>query len=317
MKKSLACIIIIILFCTLSIIYLYLPTHNNLGRVKSWAYQLQNADPQEIADSGFNLIVMDYSYDGTEETMYSREEIQGLIDAGVIPIAYISIGEAEDYRYYWRDKWYDDPPEWLGNENPDWPGNYPVRFWYDEWKEIVFGYLDKIISQGFMGVYLDRVDVFEYWSDPNNGEDICLDEGEAAVLMIDFVVEIANYCRSKVENFYIIPQNGERILEYDENNTYLDMISGIGIEDLWYDGIDPIPESITNERLKYIEKIHENGKIVLSVDYVDDGTGYQGENKERIDDYYDKALSHGYIPYAARSDRELDELNIIDNIQPR
>ena len=39
-------------------------------------------------------------------------------------------------------------------------------------------------------------------------------------------------------------------------------------------------------------------------------------NKERIDDYREKALSKGYIPYVAMSDRELDELNIIEGVQP-
>ena len=57
-------------------------------------------------------------------------------------------------------------------------------------------------------------------------------------------------------------------------------------------------------------------KPVFSVDYVDDGSGYSGENKTRIDDYILKALNKTYLPYAARSDRELDELNVIDDIQP-
>jgi len=55
--------------------------------------------------------------------------------------------------------------------------------------------------------------------------------------MIEFVEEIAEYCREVkgITDFYIIQQNGERILENDENGTYLNTISGIGIEDLWYD----------------------------------------------------------------------------------
>jgi len=291
----------------------------DLSNVKTWAYQLQGADPDQIAASGFDLIVMDYSVDGTEETKYTPQEIQKIKNAGIIPIAYISIGEAEDYRFYWQDEWYTNPPEWLGNENPEWPGNYPVKYWYNEWKQIIFSYLDKIIEQGFEGVYLDRIDSFEYWSDPNNGEDIYLPEKEAAIRMIEFVEEIARYCREikGLLNFYIIPQNGERILEYDENGTYLGIISGIGIEDLWYNGIDPIPPEITNSRILYIDMVAKANKPVFSVDYVDDGSGYSGENKERIDDYYSKALAKGYIPYAARVDRELDELNIIEGIQPR
>lgn len=63
--------------------------------------------------------------------------------------------------------------------------------------------------------------------------------------------------------------------------------------------------------------VASENKPVFSVDYVDDGGGYVGENKDRIDDYHSKALAKGYIPYAARVDRALDELNIIKGIQIR
>jgi len=42
--------------------------------------------------------------------------------------------------------------------------------------------------------------------------------------------------------------------------------------------------------------------------------GFSGENKERIEDYFDKVRSKGNIPYATRVDRAYDELNIIPNL---
>ncbi|MBD3286479.1 hypothetical protein GF359_07950, partial [candidate division WOR-3 bacterium] len=49
--------------------------------------------------------------------------------------------------------------------NPDWKGNYLVRYWEEEWKAIIFGtdssYLDAVINQGFDGVYLDKIDSYE------------------------------------------------------------------------------------------------------------------------------------------------------------
>jgi cysteinyl-tRNA synthetase, unknown class len=80
-------------------------------------------------------------------------------------ICYMSIGEAEDYRWYWQPSWTFDPPPWLGRENPDWPGNYKVRYWDPEWQSIIFGspdaYLDRILAAGFDGVYLDIINAFE------------------------------------------------------------------------------------------------------------------------------------------------------------
>ncbi len=82
-----------------------------------------------------------------------------------IVLCYMSIGEAEDYRWYWVPSWAADPPSWLGPENPDWPGNYLVEYWDPEWQAIIYGspdaYLDRIIAAGFDGVYLDKVDSFE------------------------------------------------------------------------------------------------------------------------------------------------------------
>ena len=80
-------------------------------------------------------------------------------------IAYMSIGEAEDYRYYWEPAWSVNPPSWLETEN--WEGNYKVRYWDSDWQKIIFGnedsYLKKVLDAGFDGVYLDIIDAFEYF----------------------------------------------------------------------------------------------------------------------------------------------------------
>ena len=51
--------------------------------------------------------------------------------------------------------------------NPEWAGNYKVRYWDPEWKRIIYGeddsYLDRIMNAGFDGAYLDIIDAFEYF----------------------------------------------------------------------------------------------------------------------------------------------------------
>ena len=269
----------------------------------SWLYQLQGADPKEIAGSGFDIAVVDYSRDGTEEGKYSREEIE-MMGEKLVTLAYVSIGEAEDYRYYWKEEWKENPPEWLGPENPDWPGNYAVRYWMEEWKEIVFSYIEKVKEQGFDGVYLDKVDEFEYWVE--NG----MDEATLARAMVGFINEIKE--RAGTMLGYI--QNGERIVLFDKR--ILNLIDGIGVEDLFYDGVDPIDEREVEERLGVLREYSSAGKRVLVVDYVDDGSGYEGDNLERIEDFIKRSRREGFVPYAARSDRELDEMVVIEGIQP-
>ncbi len=316
---SLLLMVTLIMFSIISVVPVSALTPSMLGwdiaTARNWCYQLQNADPLEIANSPFEVVVIDYSRDGSEMGEYSREEIMLIRESGKLPLAYLCIGQAEDYRFYWKDEWYENPPSWLGKEDPEHPGNYYVKYWDPEWKQMIFEYIDRIMSQGFMGVYLDRIDAFEYWSNPDNGEDLWLPEEEAARRMIELVLEIANYCRYEkgVIDFCIVPQNGENILEYDDGR-YLKTISGIAVEDLFYIEVDPAPENWISERVKYLDIVKNAGKPVFVVDYVDDGSGYTGENKERIGDFISKALERGYIPYPALSDRELDELNVIEEL---
>ena len=82
-------------------------------------------------------------------------------------ICYMSIGEAEDYRYYWQNSWNSNKPSWLRDENPDWAGNYKVAYWDASWQEVIYGnntsYLKKILDADFDGVYLDIIDAYEYF----------------------------------------------------------------------------------------------------------------------------------------------------------
>lgn len=290
----------------------------------SFLYQLQDADIEAIVASGFGLVVMDYSQDGSDEERYLPEEIARLTTHGIVALAYLSIGEAEDYRFYWDEAWdadhdgVPDPgaPAWLGRSNPDWAGNYKVRYWDPAWQAIVLSYLDKIIAQGFSGVYLDIVDAFGYWSAPGNPEGEVLPEAEAARRMIGFVLRIASQARERVPDFLVVLQNAEWILDFDEDGKLLSAVSGWGVEDLFYNGTTPNSTEWVAERTAYLDRLVAAGKFVLSVDYVDDGTGYRGENKRRIDDYLARARARGYTPYAARSDRALDEIVIIPGVQP-
>ena len=176
-------------------------------QISSWIYILQDADIEEIIKYSPNLVVMDYSRDGTEDTVYSFDDIRRLREQGIIPIAHLSIGEAEDYRWYWKDSFYDNPPVWLGMENPNWPGNYAVKFWYPQWQNIILQYVDKIMDRGFLGLYLDKVDIYEYWADESVSEHVDMSEEGTASLMIAFVNKISRYAKRRNSSFYIFVQN--------------------------------------------------------------------------------------------------------------
>ena len=304
----------------------------------NWVYQLQNPKIKNLANSGFPFAVIDYSSDGSDKKIFSKHQLQLLVRNNLIPIAYISIGEAESYRFYWEKPWIDKTddnqptskaPKWLGHTNPDWQGNYKVRYWDPDWRDnIIKPYLDKIIEQGFNGVYLDIIDGFEYWSDPEiydrrielkMANDPIDDEEDAAKRMIELVRWIAQYGREHSplgKDFLIFPQNGERILLYDDDGSYLESVSGIGVEDTWYSIKEKQSRSTVKERLRFLKQFREKGKRVLSVDYVDTGNRKSQSNSKRIKDYFSQCRAQGFSCYAGRTDTELKIINRIPGIQP-
>ncbi len=275
---------------------------------RTWVYQLQNADPAQLTATAFDVVEMDYARDGTDATAYTPEEIQTLRASGKLVLAYLSIGEAENYRFYWDPSWDTLPPPWLGPENPDWPGNFPVRYWDPAWQQLILAYLHRILQQGFDGVYLDRVDSYAFWADS-------LGTAEAAQRMIRWIQTLAESARAVHPGFWIIPQNGEEVLAYDTAGTLRQIVSGWAVEDLFFNETTPIPDSITQKRLTFLRSLPDSA-LRLSVDYVDDGSGLTGVNRERIRTYLNRARLAGLIPYAARTDRTLDRINILPGLQP-
>lgn len=121
-----------------------------------------------LRETDYDIIITDLFYDGLELTYQDVQSLKKKANGGSRKcIAYMSIGEAEDYRYYWDDEWKTNPPPWLAEENPEWPGNYKVRYWDPAWQAIIFGnansYTKKILDAGFDGTYLDIIDAFEYF----------------------------------------------------------------------------------------------------------------------------------------------------------
>lgn len=295
---------------------------------QSVLYQLQNLDINETANSSFDLVVTSYSKDSTLDQAYTTDDLQKLHDANKTVLSYFSVGEAGSYEYFFDPSWLDadgnpssTAPEWLGHLNPNWPGDYKVRYWYDEWFEsFLKPYLDRIIDNGFDGIYLDIIDAYEYWADRDNytnygGIETLLpndpidDENRSALLMIDLVKKLSDYAKSKKPGFLIYPQNGVAIINYDTNGSYFNAIDGIGIESLFYVRDNKIIDN--TQRVELLKKFLNNGKNVIVTDYVDDGSGFKGENRKRILDFIKLCKESGFTPYVADINQTSERINPI------
>jgi cysteinyl-tRNA synthetase len=269
--------------------------------VKDFLYQLQRARPDRIGETAFDLVVVSISAAGG-----SREQIENLKHSpggDKLILCYMSIGQAENYRFYWQREWSRNPPPWLDKADTVWAGDYWVQYWHPEWQAIIYGspesYLDQILELGFDGVYLDRVDTYYYYQEQG--------WETAAQEMVDFVLDFTEYAREKVPGFGVFPQNAEELGMLFPD--YLAAVDGIGVEDLYYGyprDHEPSPADWTAERETILDQWVEAGKLVLTIDY----TG----KPDQIADAYARALEHGYVPYV--TDRSLGRLRINRGFEP-
>jgi cysteinyl-tRNA synthetase, unknown class len=241
---------------------------NPFQGAKTWGYQLRNLEPgprKLIADSPYDLVVIDYARgDDRNEIPLTRAEVaemQKKPDGSKrLIISYLSIGETENYRYYWKKEWDKQRPSWMGKENKEWKANYLAKYWEPEWQKIVYSYVDRVLDAGFDGFYFDRVDAYYYFGDDET----------ARSRMAKFVNELATYARSKKPDVAIMVQNAEELLSRKE---YVAAIDGIAKESLLYGikGLDrPNPSDDISEGKAFLSGAAKQGKAIFVVEYLQD-----------------------------------------------
>ena len=264
---------------------------NGLLKAKSWAFQLKNLGPEEqakIAASPYDLVVIDSEqFPQDKEIPLTREEVERMKikpdGSKRLVIAYFSVGEAENYRYYWKPEWNRVKPAWVGKENKQWGGNFLVKYWDPTWQNIIMGnpksFADQVINSGFDGFYIDRVDAYYYYGDT----------GEKRVQMTDFIIKLANYIRSKKPDSLILAQNAEELLEYP---NYVKAIDGIAKEDLVYgishtEKINPAGDIAHTSKL--LSGAKKSGKAIFVIEYL--------TKPELISDAVSRIKELGFVPY--------------------
>jgi cysteinyl-tRNA synthetase, unknown class len=253
---------------------------------RSMAYVLQadrlsaqRADAvKKLAECGRDLIVIDAAY--AAASPWTTEEIATIRagKAGRRVVAYLSIGEAEDYRPYWQKSWDANgdgkpdaaAPKFLNSENPDWEGNYRVRYWHPEWQAIMLPAVEEIMAQGFDGLYLDIVDAFEFYEYDEAAKDWLDDRKNPETDrtyrqdMVAWVTRIAKQARARNSEALIIPQNASQLLA---NAEYRMLISGIGVEDLLVAWRKLKTEKQRRYVCGFLDQLKAESKPVLVIDY--------------------------------------------------
>ena len=159
------------------------PLHENaddvtqLKQVKNFLFLLnpehfhtRDAYINALAATNYDLLVVDLYYGDRPLTPAETARLKVKANGGKrLLLSYMSVGEAADYRPYWKEEWNTERPHWLAEPNPEWPGSYKARYWSREWHDILYGredaYLDRIIAAGFDGAFLDVMDAWQYFKE--------------------------------------------------------------------------------------------------------------------------------------------------------
>jgi cysteinyl-tRNA synthetase len=291
--------------------------------VSTWMYQIQNLEETShidnlyhteydmlVVEPGFNL--KDSPYDTPYLVTRLKQKPNG--DRRLL-LAYIDIGEAEDYRTYWHESWeaptanHPGSPAFLITIDPDgWSGNYPVAYWDPSWKNIWLnstGIIRQLVNYGFDGVYLDWVEAYDddtvrQYADARNINP------EAA--MMAFIGQIRETARKINPHFLIVVQNAPYLLDHNPG-LYASIIDAVAFEDTWFYGEgdagwhspragdlrggerhadDYSTENRINQNKKYLAL----GKPVFTVDYC-----ISSQNAASV---YLAARENGFIPLVTR-----------------
>jgi cysteinyl-tRNA synthetase len=233
-------------------------------RITGWVYQLQGYPRgrlDQIAQAPYPVAVIDLARDAATD-YFRRDEIERLHRSGKRVLAYFEIGSIEDFRPEYPGL-RRDSNDLILNLWPDWPEEYFVRYWDERWWDrVVRPRVDRAITAGFDGVYLDTPLAYEEL-------DLALvpgrDRPSLARAMVRLIQRISTYAKARRPGFWVFPQNSPELRHYP---GYTAAIDGIGVEELFYLATDvACTEDFCGENLRDVRALRRAGKLVLAVDY--------------------------------------------------
>jgi cysteinyl-tRNA synthetase len=325
-----------VVFCSFGVLANHrVAIKTRLSGVKNWVYVIQDVETDQqreaLVGTHFDLYVLE----PVVTNMGMRGfDIVGLIrdikrynmksrDVEPIVLAYVDIGQAEEWRWYWKKGWSVGHPGWIVGKDPDnWEGNYPVAYWDIRWERImVYGdggrsHVKEILKAGFDGIYMDWVEAFSDVSVINRVKidfNIRSDETatqKAADLMLDFIAKIRKRARTVNSDFLLVAQNASDLFELNPKR-YQELIDGIALEAIWYDGdngfdnwsekrgynipTNEMNPGWTEEVLEDLVKIREVGIPIFCAEYAQDT-----KTRRYAEKVYNTLAPGVCIPYTTR-----------------
>jgi len=292
--------------------------------ISHFMYQIQGLETagavDALAATHYDLLVLEPTNTFVGEESFDAASMVATLKASAdsrggnkLVIAYVDVGQAEDYRTYWQPGWVPPTasergePDFLITVDPDgWSGNYPVAYWDQRWIDIMIDNPDSVLNQvidaGFEGIYMDWVEAYD---DEFVIEAASDDQVNAADEMVDFIDHLRTVAQARDPEFLIVQQNAPFLIE--ESTGLTEVIDGLSMEDTWFlgqadvDWGDPLggdipqtAEGYTTELLLEAYQLYQAAGItVWTVDYC-----LEVGNAVHV---YNESPARGFVPLATQT----------------
>jgi cysteinyl-tRNA synthetase, unknown class len=251
--------------------------------VNSWGIQYHgftSGSVTEIDNANVDVVVLG-RFDNVGKEWKSPEISK--LAAKKWMFSYIAVGQAQTIEWYWQSGWSVGNPSWLLSAS-EYSGTYNVAYWDAAWQQVVFDSIDRIITDGFDGVFLDQSD--PYW---NNS----FPKGSTPTSTFmqrsrDLVCNIYNHAQTKKAGFKIFVNGGAN--QYDTfGSSYSNCLDATAGEHLWYLGTGrPDSSGYPAYTIPVLQRLAQSGKKVFTFDYTN--------STSEISTVLNTARSKGFIP---------------------
>lgn len=151
---------------------------SGLGQIKNYLYLTDSSqfDRQEefvlaLANTNYDAVIVDVLHRGRRP--FTKRSVDGMkfkkLGSRRLVLAYMNVGNAETFRYYWQPNWREGSPGFVMSPVPGNPDRHFVEYWNPAWKKIIAGdassYLYGIFAQGYDGVVLDGLEAFRQFEE--------------------------------------------------------------------------------------------------------------------------------------------------------
>lgn len=283
-----------------------------LSSVRTFQYVLGDlSDPslvQSLASSNYDMLIVDPTATLKGDSSFNMAAAVAQLkasDPSRVVLAYLNIGEAQDFRMYWASSWKqpqaDHPgnPRYILQTDPfGWSGSFPVAYWNSAWQNLFLGsngIVRRVAKAGFDGVVLDSVGAYTFSQVASAAQKARIN---AATAMVSFVSRIRSTFRRIDPNGYVVGLNAEDLAHADP--AFVSDVDGMAFEDTWFSGTPNSPwgdpaggdiatdPSLTADRISEYQIFQNAGKAIFTIDYA--------LNDSDVQYAYAQSSALGFVP---------------------